>query len=356
MRDKRPVDELSIEELERILAIRKREARRARLHRYEQQGRRVMLPQEKAPPQQHENAAEISAPAPPAYDTTEDAPHFEDEMLPEPTYIELTKRSPAPIKQRKSEAPAPEPRKTWDRRRRRDRLLLLVEVAAVIGLVAIVVNMLLELERFNRETAQIQEQARQQALAAIPTVTPTPQISIRLAEHVLPGGHTFNASGEARFAMHEIPENLRPYAKQALEAPEVAIPTAAPESPVWVRIPAIGVDDPVYQGDDWNTLQLGIGHHIGSANPGQTGNVVLSAHNDVFGEIFRRLDELKPGDIIYIRTASREYQYITQATTIVDPTQVGVMAPTHSPVTTLISCYPYRVNDKRIVVSATLQE
>ena len=31
MRDKRPVDELSIEELERVLAIRKREARLARL-------------------------------------------------------------------------------------------------------------------------------------------------------------------------------------------------------------------------------------------------------------------------------------------------------------------------------------
>ena len=35
MRDKRPVDELSIEELERILAIRKREARLARLRRHE---------------------------------------------------------------------------------------------------------------------------------------------------------------------------------------------------------------------------------------------------------------------------------------------------------------------------------
>jgi hypothetical protein len=41
MRDKRPVDELSIEELERILAIRKREARLARLQTYDGKGRRV---------------------------------------------------------------------------------------------------------------------------------------------------------------------------------------------------------------------------------------------------------------------------------------------------------------------------
>jgi sortase A len=36
MRDKRPVDELSIEELERILAIRKREQRQQRLERMRQ--------------------------------------------------------------------------------------------------------------------------------------------------------------------------------------------------------------------------------------------------------------------------------------------------------------------------------
>jgi len=42
MRDKRPVDELSIEELERILAIRKRELRLERAERYA--GRRVQVP------------------------------------------------------------------------------------------------------------------------------------------------------------------------------------------------------------------------------------------------------------------------------------------------------------------------
>src|SRR5438046_2216330 len=62
MRDKRPVDELSIEELERILAIRKREARLARLRGYEGSGRRVapnIAPGDNAP-------AIISAPAAPA--------------------------------------------------------------------------------------------------------------------------------------------------------------------------------------------------------------------------------------------------------------------------------------------------
>jgi hypothetical protein len=41
MRDKRPVDELSVEELERILAIKKREERQQKLKRMERSGRIV---------------------------------------------------------------------------------------------------------------------------------------------------------------------------------------------------------------------------------------------------------------------------------------------------------------------------
>src|SRR5690242_14484713 len=48
MRDKRPVDELSIEELEQILAIRKREERQGKLKRMERAGR--VVPSESAKP------------------------------------------------------------------------------------------------------------------------------------------------------------------------------------------------------------------------------------------------------------------------------------------------------------------
>jgi sortase A len=37
------------------------------------------------------------------------------------------------------------------------------------------------------------------------------------------------------------------------------------------------------------------------------------------------------------------------------PNQVEVMAPTSDPVVTLISCYPYMVDNRRIVVSAVLK-
>jgi sortase A len=40
---------------------------------------------------------------------------------------------------------------------------------------------------------------------------------------------------------------------------------------------------------------------------------------------------------------------------MVEPTQVEVMESTSSPSVTLISCYPYLVDNQRIVVTARLQ-
>ncbi len=111
------------------------------------------------------------------------------------------------------------------------------------------------------------------------------------------------------------------------------------------------------QGDGWEQLKQGVGQHIGTANPGQPGNLVLSAHNDVFGEIFRHLDKLQAGDTITVFTNIRSYTYvIEEAPQIVDPTFVEAISPTVKPTVTLISCYPYLINDHRIVVQATLAE
>jgi sortase A len=85
------------------------------------------------------------------------------------------------------------------------------------------------------------------------------------------------------------------------------------------------------------------------------GNLVLSAHNDIFGEIFRRLDELQPGDELQIYTASQIFTYVVTGTRIVAPTEVSILAPKDYPSVTLISCYPYLVDNKRIAVFADLK-
>ena len=151
----------------------------------------------------------------------------------------------------------------------------------------------------------------------------------------------------------EIPEHLRPLVQSLASVP---IPTPSPQQAIRIQIPAIGVDAPVVQGDGWEQLKKGVGQHIGTALPGQDGNLVLSAHNDIFGEIFRHLDQLSPGDEVIVYTSQRSFTYVISGWEVVEPTQVEVMAPTKDPTATLISCYPYRVDNKRIVVKAQLQE
>ena len=220
-----------------------------------------------------------------------------------------------------------------------DRFLLVIEILAVGGLLWVLGTGINILSNLNRDAASALVQ---------PTLTPTPIISAV----VLPSGHTPPGQGvEVQPNDAEIPANLRPLVQAMASLP---IPTSGPEQAQRVQIPAISVDAPIVQGDGWEQLKKGVGQHIGSPDPGQAGNLVLSAHNDIFGEIFRNLDQLKTGDQIVIYTNQNPYTYVVTNSQIVLPTQVEVMASTNKPTITLISCYPYRVDNHRIVITAEL--
>lgn len=300
-RDRRPADELSIEDLEALLARRRLEARAARLDRFQRNGRALPLPLDAEP-----------APAGRAARRRDGA--------------------------REAEA---EPERPPGRGRTLlNRGLLAVEVAAVLGLVYLAF-----------EVAGVRQQLNQEvgALFDIGAPEPTPLITAV----VLPSGHTPPTSpGGAQFNESEIPENLRPLVQSL---PSVAIPTPGPEQARQIFIPRIwNAPAPVVQGDGWEQLRRGVGQHLGTANPGQNGNVVLSAHNDIFGELFRDLDQLQPGDEVIVSTATRDFVYRVTGWRIVEPTAVEVMAPTARPTVTLISCYPYLVDSHRIVVFGEL--
>ncbi|MDO9348081.1 MAG: class D sortase [Anaerolineales bacterium] len=295
-------EELSEQELRRLLLDKRRVARRQRLERFRRTGRAVML----AP----------------------DLP---------PAALEEWRTSPLDETPKESLLPesARSPRRRW-----MDRILLVVEILAVVGLAGILFNGMGLLRTLNQEVAAALQQ---------PTLSPTPLITAV----VLPSGHTPPTSpGGAQPNEAEIPEHLRPLVQSLANLP---IPTRGPEQAIRIQIPAIQVDAPVVQGDGWDQLKKGVGQYIGSANPGQTGNIVLSGHNDVYGEVFKRLDELEPGNTIIIFTINRQYVYVVSGSQIVEPTQVEVMAPTSDPTLTLISCYPYLIDNKRIVVFAKLQ-
>ncbi|HET9587667.1 MAG TPA: class D sortase [Anaerolineales bacterium] len=290
-------EEMSVEELRRLLIEKRRGARRERLEHFKRTGRVVDI-----------------------------APDALAESIPVVETLEET---------------TDQPQVTVSRRRRMvDRLLLGIEILAVVGLVGVLISGFDILRDLNEEVASALVQE---------TFTPTPLVMAV----VLPSGHIPpDAQGNTRPNLEEIPAHLQPMVQSLANIP---VPTPAPDQAIRIQIPALEVDAPIVQGDGWEQLKKGVGQNIGSANPGQNGNVVLSAHNDVYGELFRHLDQLQPGDQVVLYTQQRQYVYIVDRTAIVEPTAVEVMASTGSPTVTLISCYPYLVDKERIVVFGRLQ-
>jgi sortase A len=94
----------------------------------------------------------------------------------------------------------------------------------------------------------------------------------------------------------------------------------------------------VLEGTDRWTLNRAVGHIEGTALPGGSGNIGISAHRDGF---FRNLGRLGKGDEISIVTLDGTYTYAVESTSIVEPTDVGVLAPSAKPILTLVTCFPF---------------
>ncbi len=321
-RDRRRVDELSVIELEQILYRKKHDQRRLRLRRLKNAGRVVEVAGMPPP-----------NPEPPPLLTTP------------PTATGALRHYVVPPNGHTPTAPPRRLNLRWVF----DKTLILVEIGAFLAFLFLVFSFLDTRQELNQELAQLQNQESQEL--ALPTMTPTPIIGLV----VLPSGHKPPVEGRPpeQGEAGNIPDHLLPIINAYAPPP---IPTPGPEQARRLQIPALNIDKPIVQGDDWEQLKKGVGQHIGSAQPGQVGNLVLSAHNDIYGEIFRHLDKLKPGDEIIISTERQAYHYMVRKIDVVAPTAVEVIAPTDYPSATLISCYPYLVNDKRIVVFADLVE
>lgn len=136
------------------------------------------------------------------------------------------------------------------------------------------------------------------------------------------------------------------------------LPPAGSEPAVRIVIPKIGVNAPVVQtppvNGAWVVANWAVGHLSTTPNPGAPGNSALAAHNDIEGEIFKRVAELRPGDVIKLYTRHAVYNYTVYNQQVVAITDTGVLGQTAKPVITLISCTPYWVDTQRLVIQAAL--
>ena len=121
-----------------------------------------------------------------------------------------------------------------------------------------------------------------------------------------------------------------------------------------VGVSAIGLDAYVLEGVESEQRDRAVGHYPETPLPGEMGNAGLAGHRTMFGHPFRRLDELKPGDTIETWTTTRHAIYRVVGTDRVDPSNVGVIAPTQTARITLTTCNPVGSARERLVVTGEL--
>lgn len=104
-----------------------------------------------------------------------------------------------------------------------------------------------------------------------------------------------------------------------------------------ITIPSIQFSAVIVEGTDLYSMMIGPGHLTGTAEPGEAGNAVVSAHRDTF---FRNITKLNQGDIIYVERNGQTFNYVVEGMKVVKPNDISVIAPTRDNRLTLITCDP----------------
>jgi sortase A len=123
-----------------------------------------------------------------------------------------------------------------------------------------------------------------------------------------------------------------------LESPKVAPALADDELIGRIEIARLALSVAVVEGVDKVELRHAVGHIPGTALPGDAGNVGLAAHRDTF---FSPLKDVKVQDEIQVSTVHGNFKYQVVSLKVVNPEDVGVLAPSGENVLTLVTCYPF---------------
>jgi LPXTG-site transpeptidase (sortase) family protein len=105
-------------------------------------------------------------------------------------------------------------------------------------------------------------------------------------------------------------------------------------------------------GNETEQLNKGVGQHIGSQNPGEMGIIILSAHFDFHAELFRSLDNLVPGDSIFLYTNERKFEYMVEKSQVVNTKKADIVFSPDDSILLLESNY---YNNRYLIVSAYLK-
>ncbi len=137
-----------------------------------------------------------------------------------------------------------------------------------------------------------------------------------------------------------------------------------------LSVPKLGINNAVVETNP-ATLNpdSALGHYIGSAFPGETGNAFIYGHSVLpffynpknYKTIFSTLDNLKIGDIIHIEANGKKYKYVVESKNIMDPEKVDPLAKVkpdylNESTITLMTCTPPGTKEKRLLVNAVMEK
>ncbi|MBN1995520.1 MAG: sortase [Anaerolineae bacterium] len=149
--------------------------------------------------------------------------------------------------------------------------------------------------------------------------------------------------------------------------------TAALAPPTRIVAESIGLDSPVVETgwteviqdgvatNVWTVADYAAGWHKNSMLPGQAGNIVLSGHHNIKGEVFRYIVDLEVGDLVSLYVGEQRYDYMVNDKFIlkdkgesesVRRANAKWIGPFNEERLTLVTCWPYSNNTHRVIVVA----
>jgi LPXTG-site transpeptidase (sortase) family protein len=134
----------------------------------------------------------------------------------------------------------------------------------------------------------------------------------------------------------------------------------------YITIPKLNIKDAMVETSPKSlNPDTALGHYPNTGLPGETGNIFIYGHSVLpmfynprnYKSIFSTLGDLNTGDAVSLNYNNREYKYLVENRSIVEPEKVDPIkelkpAYLNESTLTLMTCWPAGTKTKRILVNA----
>lgn len=124
-----------------------------------------------------------------------------------------------------------------------------------------------------------------------------------------------------------------------------------------LKIPKLNLKVAIGEGSANESMRYTVGHFTDTAKPGAQGNFAVIGHRSYrYGQFFNRLDELKKGDLLEVKSGKHTYTYKVTESLVVEPEDTWILDDTADATITLVTCTPVRIATHRLVIKGELEK